>query len=140
MASLTRILILAATMVAASSCGGDGGDASAQPSADERLAAASQGLCDALELAEADDVTGAGREFEDRVHAYLHDLAAQLSTFDRPAAGELLEAKQRVEEALRGTSPDAAEVHALIADLQRELADAADAAGLQPSPCEEVLA
>ena len=132
---MTRSLALAATMVAAAACNGDGGDASAQPSADERLAAASQGLCDALELVEADDVTGAGREFQDRVHGYLHDLAARLSTFDREAAGELLVAKQGVEEALRRETPDAGELRSLMGDLQAELVEAAEAAGLRPATC-----
>jgi hypothetical protein len=124
-------------MIVLPACSGGDDDATALPSAEEQLTMATRGLCEAMDLAADGDVPGAERAFQDRVHAYLHDLADRVATFDRPAAAELLVAKQRVEEALRRPEPGPDEVASLLEELQRELSDAADAAGLPPASCTE---
>ncbi|MDQ4006326.1 MAG: hypothetical protein M3135_08525 [Actinomycetota bacterium] len=134
---IARGVLLTAAMILAASCSNAGGTDTAIPSPGERLASASQGLCDALGFADQGDVTGAAREFQDRVHEYLHDLADRLSTSDRQAAGDLLEAKQRLEEALGREPSDPSRVRDLIAELQTELGIAAGAAGLPRPTCTE---
>ena len=129
---MSRLVVFPVILVVASAC--SSGNAAGGPTQEERLADASRGLCDALLEAERGDVAAASRVFQDRVHAYLHDLARRLSDFDRVAAGELLEAKQRLEAALRDGS-GAETVRDLILGLQRELADAARAAGLPQHAC-----
>jgi hypothetical protein len=105
-------------------------------SADQRrLEAAGRGLCEARRLARGGDVAGAERAFQDHVHAYLHDLADSLSTFDRAAAGDLLVAKQRVEGAFAAAAaPD--DLAGLLDDLGVEVGEAARAADLEAPPCE----
>jgi non-homologous end joining protein Ku len=79
--------------------------------------------------------------FEDRSHEYLHVLADDLMDGDRAAAARLLEAKQRVEAAF--ADPDSAEPEQtadLLRELQAALAEAATAAGLDPSSCGEEAA
>jgi hypothetical protein len=103
---------------------------------EERLVTASQGLCDALGLADQGDVPGAAKAFYDRVHAFLHELARRLETFDRETAGDLLVAKQKVEAALAEPgSADPQEVSELIQELRGELGTAAEAAGLPTPTC-----
>jgi hypothetical protein len=55
------------------------------------------GLCLAQQSATERDVDGARAYFEDLSHAALHEIAARVEAADRPLAGDLLEAKQRVE-------------------------------------------
>lgn len=106
-----------------------------------RLAVASQGLCDARAHASRSDVAGATAVFNADVHAFLHELAADLQETDRAAAAGLLEAKQRVEAALvEPARANPEEVATLLADLERALAAAAEAAGLGRTTCPEDVA
>jgi hypothetical protein len=101
-----------------------------------RLARASQGLCDARAHASRSDVARAAGVFNAEVHAFLHELAADLQETDRAAAAGLLEAKQRVEAALvEPARANPEEVATLLADLERALAAAAEAAGLAGTTC-----
>ncbi|MDP9440883.1 MAG: hypothetical protein M3P34_01605 [Actinomycetota bacterium] len=90
-------------------CFGDGGGDSASG-----FTPVHEGVCAALEAARSGDQAGAQRGFAD-AHGGLHDLAAAVEEKDRAATARLLEAKQRVEAALRspGSAPPAAELEAL---------------------------
>ena len=66
--------------------------------------AAIEGLCEAETLAAGGLQEEARQVFQDRSHAYLHELAAQLEEPDRELAGQLLKAKQEVEVALEERS------------------------------------
>jgi hypothetical protein len=128
---------LAAVALMVSGCGGDETAASGSRQ-DERLQAASQGLCDAQALVAEGDVVQAARVFERETHAYLHELAARLGEVDRGAAADLLQAKQRLEHAL--ATPEQADpvaVAELIPLLQRALIDGAEAADLPRPLCRE---
>jgi hypothetical protein len=105
---------------------------------DARLARASQGLCDAQVHAFERNVPRAAVVFDTEVHGFLHELAAVLQDTDRPAAGDLLEAKQRVERALEDPAgADPQDVVVMITELQRALRDGAEAAGLPTPLCRE---
>lgn len=71
-----------------------------------RSSADRSALIDSLCAAHADaargDQTGASREYYDHAHQPLHELAADLQRRNRAAAGQLLEAHQRVEDDLAG--------------------------------------
>lgn len=123
---------LALALVACSDASGQEGGREA------RLRMASQGLCDARAQASRSDVPRAAAVFNEEVHAFLHELAADLQEIDRAAAAALLEAKQRVEAVIvdpARSNPD--EVAALLADLERALDAAARAAGLGGTVCRE---
>ena len=129
---------IALALVGLAACGGaDGETASSAGGLGDRLQTAAQGLCDALGLANDGDVPGASEAFENRSHAFLHELADRLGRTDRAAAAELLEAKQVVEAALADPSTDAAEVADVIDRLRGELGRAAEAAELPSPSCEE---
>jgi hypothetical protein len=131
-ATITAILVAGAVAVTACS----DGPASASLSEEERLQAASQGLCDAQVLASEGRVRDAASVFQAETHDYLHALAGKLQSDDPAAAAGLLEAKQRVEQALaRGADPPGTQV--LLSELQRALGDAAAAAGLPEPLCRE---
>jgi hypothetical protein len=126
--------ILLAAAVAVTACSDR--PASASLSEEERLQAASQGLCDAQVLASEGRVRDAASAFQAQAHDYLHALAGRVQNIDPEAAGGLLEAKQRVEQALaRGADPPGTQ--ALLGDLQRALGEAATAAGLPTPLCRE---
>jgi hypothetical protein len=74
--------------------------------------------------------------FEDEAHDYLHRLAARLQEIDRAAAGRLLEATQRLEDAL-GMRADPESLASLLGELQRALTDGAEAADLPPPLCRD---
>ena len=123
-----RALAVGAIAIAlvGSSCGRDGSDEPADLSAADLVAA----LCTAAASAANGDGDAARAGFED-VHAGLHALADDLSGRDRQAAGELLQAKHRVEAEVRGSADDA-----LAAGL-RELAQVtARAAAVDPATCD----
>ena len=110
--------------------------ASASLSEEERLQAASQGLCDAQVLVSEGRVRDAASVFRAETHDYLHELAGRLQSSDPAAAAGLLEAKQPVEQALeRGADPPGTQ--ALLGRLRRALGDAAAAAGLPTPLCRE---
>lgn len=102
-----------------------------------RLARASQGLCDAQARAVEVSVFRAREVFDAEVHGFLHELAAELEETDRAAAAGLLEAKQRVERILQDQRAGPQEVVVLLAELQRALGEAAEAAGLSTPLCRE---
>lgn len=77
----------------------DGSDDEASPSP---ATAAHDGLCQALQAADAGDEKTARAVFFDRSHDGLHDLAARAAEIDRSLAADLLEAKQDVEALLDG--------------------------------------
>lgn len=100
------------------------------------LELAFQGLCEARTLAASGDVLGASDLFQDRSHAYLHELADRVSASDRDAAAGLLEAKQALEAQL--AIPDAANPQAVagsISALETAFGDAAESAGFPRPVC-----
>jgi hypothetical protein len=128
-----RPIALAALVLFAAACVSSGASGGVAP-----LDEAVEGLCRATDLARGGDVAGASGVFQDRSHEYLHVLADDLMDVDRAAAARLLEAKQRVEAAFGDPgSADPEGTAALLSDLQSALAEAATAAGLDPSSCGE---
>ena len=92
-------------------------------------------LCEAAELADANDLRRANGVFLSRAHRTLHDLAAEVSTIDRSVAATLLEAKATVESTLPLDDPDAP---LALDDLVTATAAAIGAAtDERPSTCEE---
>jgi hypothetical protein len=101
------------------------------------LQIAFQGLCQSRAAAEAGDVLGASGVFQSRAHAELHTLADRLSATDRDAAARLLEAKQRLEAAFEDPAAASPPVVAgLISAVEAEVANGAEALGLQRPTCE----
>ena len=131
---MARSLLALAITLSSAGCTGRGWRASSDPD-QGRLSTAGLALCEATSSARDGDVDTADRLFQDHVHAYLHELADRLATFDREAAADLLVAKQRVEAALT-SSADAGELADLLGQLQVALAEAGDAAGLAAPRCE----
>ncbi|HEX2024850.1 MAG TPA: hypothetical protein VHH92_00485 [Actinomycetota bacterium] len=133
---MTRsIVAFVVVMLSLAACDGQGGAQTDGADAD-RLQTASQGLCDAQVEASRGRLRDARAIFDAETHDYLHALAARLQQTDRAAAAELLEAKQRVEAAFR-SARDPTGLHELLVALQRELGDAAEAAGLPAPLCRE---
>lgn len=131
--------VLALALLALVSCAGTGPSATVEPIEETEalpLQLAYQGLCDARALAEAGDVQSAADMYEDRSHAYVHELADRISSSDRDGAARLLEAKQIVEAQL--ANPDVANPQAVagvISGLEAALAGAAEAAGFERPSC-----
>jgi hypothetical protein len=132
---VTRSIVVLFVALSVAACTDEaGGDADGAEV--DRLQAASQGLCDAQVEASRGRVRDAREIFDAETHAYLHELAARLQETDRAVAAQLLEAKQRVEAAFR-SARDPTGLDELLVSLQRELGDAADAAGLPAPLCRE---
>lgn len=130
--------LLAAAVISLASCGGGGAADTVEPINEAKslpIQIAYQGLCDARTLAEGGDVQSAADTFESRAHAELHTLADRVAATDRDVAARLLEAKQRVEAAFAvpTTSPDA--IVPLLSSLETEVANAAEALGLDRPVC-----
>lgn len=124
--------------VAAAGCRGSEPVRGNQSAEARRLQAASQGLCDAQVLVSEGRIREAAAVFEDRTHAYLHELADKVGDVDRAIAADLLEAKERLEVALddpQASDPEG--VAAAIGEVQRALADAAEAVDLPAPLCRE---
>jgi hypothetical protein len=103
----------------------------------QRLQAASQGLCDAQVLVSDGKISDAAEVFEERTHAFLHELADEVQDVDRGAAARLLEAKERLEEALAAPRTDPGGVAEIITELQRAVSGAASAVDLPTPLCRE---
>ena len=86
------LMTAAALVVAVRSKGPDRVSTSTSPFGDAR-----DGVCEALEEAQAGRSLAARRVFVNRSHGPLHELAAATSGRDREVSARLLEAKQRVE-------------------------------------------
>jgi hypothetical protein len=95
------------------------------------LGTALDGLCEARRLAERGLVGDAETAFQDRAHAYLHELARETSGTDRKAAARLLEAKQLVEQAFAEPA-EPRMLARLLDDLRHRTAEAA---GIPPPAC-----
>jgi hypothetical protein len=132
MSRRAKVRLVSALMVAGAGCASNA--ERSEPSAELRLHAAAQGLCDAETLARDGDVAGARNAFVNRSHSYLHELAAEITDRDPAAAAALLEAKQRVEATLGDTS-DTARLAQLVAELLEAMDVAATAAGLGDPTC-----
>jgi hypothetical protein len=106
-----------------------GSDRTAGPGGD--LGTALDGLCEASMLSARGLVRDAESEFQDRAHAYLHELARETAETDREAAALLLEAKQRVEQAF-AEPPEPEDLARLLDELRERTAEAA---GISAPPC-----
>lgn len=123
-------------LIAGVSCGSTDGSGSGSSPEEQRLISASQGLCEAIELAGEGDVDAAEDAFASDVHGFLHEFADRLSKSDRAATAELLEAKQRVEAAFADSAASPSDVSDALATLKGELDDAAASAGQSAAPCQ----
>jgi hypothetical protein len=137
---VARLLLTLMTLISLVSCAADakapesGGLEGAR---EDRLQMAYRDLCEAQALAEADDAWGASDAFNRGAHAYLHEIARELSSVDREATAQLLEAKAQLEAVLN--APDEAdpeELGMLFGSVITELGDAAEAAGLRRPECD----
>jgi hypothetical protein len=91
--------MLVAVLMLSTACGG--GDEVGAESQRSRAQIAVEGLCEAEQLATGGQPAEAGRIFQDRSHAFLHELAADLQESNRLLATQLLQAKQEVEAGLQ---------------------------------------
>lgn len=109
------------TLVLAAACDGGGGSANddtitvaGQPVAVAPLVDAHAGLCQAAAQPDA-----ARRLFFDRSHEALHTVARALEDVDRAQAGELLQAKEKVESELASPPPSLPQDLRRLADVYR---------------------
>ncbi|HEX2030609.1 MAG TPA: hypothetical protein VHL78_04305 [Actinomycetota bacterium] len=127
-------------VVALAACGGEP-EARPDPSPAPRLAAALDGLCRAVGLASEGDVDGAGRLFQDRTHAYLHELADRGSDAAPEPTGRLLEGKERAEAAFAGPGPSDPVIVQYLVDIDQAAREVARELGMAlPPPCRGVVA
>ncbi|GBC86449.1 hypothetical protein HRbin12_00438 [bacterium HR12] len=141
----TRSPMLAAALALASTaalvgCGGasapatsptdHGSHGSGEPEVDAYLA-----LCDMRDLIAAGDLERAEATFHDEVHEALHELAEELETTDREASAALLVAKAKVEADLEREPVEPAALGEDTRTLQRAMAEALGAAGIDPPSC-----
>jgi hypothetical protein len=94
-----RLPVLVAVVMLSTACGGR----DEEEVADQRSRAqvAVEGLCEAEQLASAGQAVEARGTFQDRSHAFLHELAADLQESNRLLATQLLQAKREVEAGLQ---------------------------------------
>jgi hypothetical protein len=125
--------LMAVAVLLAGACAGPNRGSISAPA---ELIAALDGLCRAEDLARAGDLLGARTTFEDRAHAYLHELAADAESEARTEVARLLEAKNRVESAFRTVGEeDAGEVAARLATLEAATRSVAAAVGTPAPGC-----
>jgi hypothetical protein len=86
---------------------GGGPDAGGKDLTPDALTATYSGLCTSRALVET-DLDAARDVFYSRSHGTLHLMASELAKTDRPLTAELLEAKNQVEQQLRGVVPQTA--------------------------------
>lgn len=96
---------------------------------DELARSAIDDMCVAISGATSDDVAAVRSAFEGPPHDALHTLAGRTETLDRPTAGILLRAKQKIEANLGET---AATLKPLLAPLAAAITDAASVVGDEP--------
>jgi hypothetical protein len=133
MSHVGTIRLMAVAVLLAGACTGASRGSTSAPA---ELIAALHGLCRAEDLAQAGDILGARTTFEDRAHAYLHELAADAEGEARMEVGRLLEAKNRVESAFRtGSDEKAGEVAARLQTLEAATRDVAAAMGTPATRC-----
>jgi hypothetical protein len=118
------IILTVACALIAPACGSD---RAAGPGGE--LGTALEALCEARMLSARGRIGEAEAAFQDRAHAFLHELARET---DRASAARLLEAKARVEQAF-GTEP--AEPAALARLLDALRVSTAAAGGVAAPPC-----
>jgi hypothetical protein len=94
---------------------------------------AADAICAATDAARRGDLGEAERVFEDRAHASLHDLAERAARRDRAAAGQLLQAKQRVEAAFAAEA-DPEELADLLIALRSKMVEAGRSIGTRLAP------
>ena len=127
------IALMAVVVLLAGACAGP--SRGSTTSAPAELTSALDGLCRAEDLARGGDLFGARATFEDRVHGYLHELAADAQGRAPAEVGRLLEAKNVVESAFRtpGRTPD--EVAARLATLEAATREVAEDLGTPAPRC-----
>lgn len=134
------VAALLAVLALVAACGSGGQDRPAGGGTlQQRLDQAGQGLCEAASLARQGRVDRAGAVFNDRSHQFLHDLAPQVQQEDPAAAAGLLEAKNRVETALRDAGRGDAtpeQVADLLSALAAALGRAAEVLGARAPACD----
>lgn len=86
-------------------------------------------LCVAIDTATTDDVAAVRSAFEGPPHDALHSLAGRTENVDRPTAGILLRAKQKIEANL---GEPAATLEPLLGPLAAAITDASSVVGDEP--------
>lgn len=134
---MIRIVALGALLLLAS-CSTSSSERAATTTTPTPFAGPYRAVCDAATAARRGDPQRARTLFLDGAHQGIHELAATVTKRDRPAAGRMLEAKERVEHDLAVNTPAAM----LAADLDTlgktvRLAIAATGAP-SPLPCLKV--
>jgi hypothetical protein len=137
---MTRLLLPLVLLGALAGCGSSSaGPNPKEGTADTPFTATYRAVCEAAQAAGGGDVAKARTVFLDRAHQGVHQLAATATQHDRPAAGRMLEKKERVEHDLT--------VHAAADELAADLDALAGAARTaiaatgapRPQPCQETL-
>ncbi len=136
------ILALAVAVVLASCHQGVGEDSVPSPLPSGLLGVVTQdaanravrGLCE-MEGTFANDLHGANAVFYDQTHQELHVIAAAAELHDRPAAGGLLRAKEKVEADLRSPPVSAQTFSEDVRALLTATRDALHAIGLTTPVC-----
>jgi hypothetical protein len=126
------ITLMAVVMLLTGACNGRSGGSTTPAPAE--LTAALDGLCRAEDLARAGDLLAARTTFEDRAHAYLHELAAAAEDRARTEVGRLLEAKNSVESSFQDRDAPA-EVAVRLSTLEAATRDVARAVGTPAARC-----
>ena len=122
-------LALLAVAVLAGACGDGASDAARSDVPGEQVA---EGLCQAA--TQAGEAEAAEKAFA-RVHTDLHVVARAIQAEDRPAAGRLLVAKQKVEDDLRRRAT-AAELGPDLEQLITATRDGLARLGITVAPCD----
>ena len=132
---MLRRLAAGALVMLLGACGARGSDddgtitVAGQPVPVAPLVDAHAGLCQA-----ADQPDAARRLFFDRSHEPLHTVARGLEDVDRPLAGQLLQAKEKVESGLGAPGPSLPDDLARLADVYRA---SLGRLAIEAPPCEK---
>jgi uncharacterized protein YceK len=134
---MTRVLLPVAVVGLLSGCGSS--STAPKAAATGPFDATYRAVCEAAQVAREGDTTKTRTVFIDRAHQGVHQLASKAAERDRPAAGRMLERKERVEHDLdaKATATQlAADLDALATTARTAIA----ATGApRPQPCQETL-
>lgn len=133
--TLTPAVVLALTLAGCGSSSTSAPSVSALPPSSSTYHA----VCEAARAARAGNTAMARTVFLDRAHQGVHQLAASAAAHDRPAAGRMLEAKERVERDLETKAPASTltgDLDALAGTARTAIAATGVA---RPKTCKEIL-
>ncbi len=134
---MIRLVALGALILLAS-CTGTSSDSAATTTTASPFVGPYQAVCDAATAAHRGQPTRARTLFLDGAHQGIHELAATATKRDRPSAGRMLEAKERVEHDLTVNAVPATLAVDLDALAQTVRTAIAATGAPRPHPCPKV--